>query len=107
MNAFWLLCVTLSLAVSGKFSWREVPGYWAAQLAGAIAGAAAIYLTLGRLATITAGGGVPVPPLVLDTDWVASVASVAVLAAGAAALVLGVTRLAFRERSLRPAEEPE
>src|SRR5207248_1735729 len=42
----------------GKFSWREVPGYWAAQLAGAIAGAAAIYLTLGRLATITAGGGV-------------------------------------------------
>jgi glycerol uptake facilitator protein len=50
--------VTLSLAVSGKFSWREVPGYWAAQLAGAIAGAAAIYLTLGRLATVTAGGGV-------------------------------------------------
>src|SRR6516165_4797216 len=50
--------VTLSLAVSGKFSWREVPGYWAAQLAGAIAGAAAIYLTLGRLATIAAGGGV-------------------------------------------------
>src|SRR5215831_13420967 len=30
--------VTLSLAVSGKFSWREVPGYWGAQLAGAIAG---------------------------------------------------------------------
>jgi glycerol uptake facilitator protein len=50
--------VTLSLAVSGKFSWREVPGYWAAQLAGAVAGAAAIYLTLGRLATVAAGGGV-------------------------------------------------
>ena len=50
--------VTLSLAVSGKFSWREVPGYWAAQLAGAIAGAAAIYLTLGRAATVAAGGGV-------------------------------------------------
>ena len=40
--------VTLSLAVSGKFAWREVPGYMVAQLAGAIAGAAAIYLTLGR-----------------------------------------------------------
>ena len=52
------LAVTLSLAVSGKFSWREVPGYWGAQLAGAIAGAAAIYLTLGRLATVAAGGGV-------------------------------------------------
>src|SRR5437762_4011669 len=29
--------VTLSLAVSGKFPWREVPGYMIAQLAGAIA----------------------------------------------------------------------
>src|SRR6201993_3465805 len=50
--------VTLSLAVSGKFPWREVPGYWAAQLAGAVAGAAAIFLTLGRAATVAAGGGV-------------------------------------------------
>jgi glycerol uptake facilitator protein len=50
--------VTLSLAVSGKFSWREVPGYWAAQVTGAIAGAAAIYLTLGRAATVAVGGGV-------------------------------------------------
>src|SRR5579859_283329 len=50
--------VTLALAVSGKFSWREVPGYVAAQVAGAVSGAAAIYLTLGRLATIAAGGGV-------------------------------------------------
>jgi len=50
--------VTLSLAVSGKFAWRDVPGYMLAQLAGACAGAAAIYLTLGRLATVAAGGGV-------------------------------------------------
>src|SRR5580693_3787542 len=50
--------VTLALAVSGKFPWREVPGYVAAQLAGAIAGAAAIFLTLGRVATVAAGGGV-------------------------------------------------
>jgi glycerol uptake facilitator protein len=50
--------VTLSLAVSGKFPWREVPGYMAAQVVGAIAGAASIYLTLGRLATVVAGGGV-------------------------------------------------
>jgi glycerol uptake facilitator protein len=35
-----------------------VPGYWAAQVAGAIAGAAGIYLTLGRLAAVAAGGGV-------------------------------------------------
>src|ERR1700731_2009308 len=40
--------VTISLAVSGKFPWREVPGYMIAQLAGAIAGAGSIYLMLGR-----------------------------------------------------------
>src|SRR5580698_7341767 len=50
--------VTLALAISGKFGWREVPGYIAAQVAGAIAGAAAIFLTLGRVATVAAGGGV-------------------------------------------------
>jgi glycerol uptake facilitator protein len=50
--------VTLSLAVSGKFPWREVPGYMLAQLAGAIIGAAAIFLTLGRAAAVAAGGGV-------------------------------------------------
>src|SRR5947199_239805 len=50
--------VTLALAVSGKFVWREVPGYIAAQLVGATVGAAAIFLTLGRAATVAAGGGV-------------------------------------------------
>ncbi len=50
--------VTLALAVSGKFSWRDVPGYLTAQVSGGVAGAAAIYLTLGRLAAVTAGGGV-------------------------------------------------
>ena len=34
------------------------PGLHAAQLVGAIAGAAAIFLTLGRAATVAAGGGV-------------------------------------------------
>jgi glycerol uptake facilitator protein len=50
--------VTLSLAVSGKFPWREVPGYMLAQLVGAVLGAAAIFLTLGRAAAVAAGGGV-------------------------------------------------
>jgi glycerol uptake facilitator protein len=50
--------VTLSLAVSGKFPWREVPGYMLAQLAGAIIGAAAIFVTLGKTAAVAAGGGV-------------------------------------------------
>src|ERR1700761_7839455 len=50
--------VTLSLAVTGKFPWREVPGYIAAQLVGAVAGAAAIFLTLGKTAAVAAGGGV-------------------------------------------------
>jgi glycerol uptake facilitator protein len=50
--------VTLALAVSGKFPWREVPGYIAAQLVGAVAGAAAIFLTLGKATAVAAGGGV-------------------------------------------------
>jgi glycerol uptake facilitator protein len=50
--------VTLSLAVSGKFPWREVPGYMAAQLIGAVIGALGIFVTLGKAATVAAGGGV-------------------------------------------------
>jgi|SRR6266566_66770 len=50
--------VTLSLAVSGKFPWREVPGYIAAQVVGAGVGAAGIFVTLGKAATVAAGGGV-------------------------------------------------
>jgi len=50
--------VTLSLAVTGKFAWREVPGYIGAQVVGAVVGAAAIFLTLGKVATVAAGGGV-------------------------------------------------
>jgi glycerol uptake facilitator protein len=50
--------VTLSLAVSGKFPWREVPGYMLAQLVGAVIGAAAIFVTLGKAAAVAAGGGV-------------------------------------------------
>src|SRR3984885_5682306 len=49
--------VTLSLAVSGKFPWREVPGYMLAQVVGAIIGAIGIFVTLGHAATIAAGGG--------------------------------------------------
>src|SRR3954470_21327405 len=39
--------VTLGLAVTGKFPWREVPGYIAAQLLGATIGALAIVGVLG------------------------------------------------------------
>ena len=50
--------VTLALAATGKFPWREVPGYIAAQVVGAVVGAAAIFLTLGKTAAVAAGGGV-------------------------------------------------
>src|SRR5260370_5835589 len=38
--------VTLSLAVSGKFPWREAPGYIAAQGVGGLIGALGIFRTL-------------------------------------------------------------
>lgn len=37
--------VTLAFAYLGKFSWAQVPGYLAAQLAGAFTGAIAVWLT--------------------------------------------------------------
>ena len=42
--------VTLGLAITGKFPWREVPGYLAAQLVGATVGALAIVGVLGSRA---------------------------------------------------------
>ncbi len=54
--------VTLSLAVTGKFPWREVPGYIGAQVVGAVAGAAA--RNQGDLATDRPAG--PGDHLVLD-----------------------------------------
>ena len=56
--------VTLGLAASGKFPWRDVPGYIAAQIVGATLGAFAIVGTLGAkawhsgLGVATYGGGV-------------------------------------------------
>jgi glycerol uptake facilitator protein len=49
--------ITLALAATGKMSWRDVPGYLAAQLAGATAGALAIVGVLGQQA-VTAGLGI-------------------------------------------------
>jgi glycerol uptake facilitator protein len=42
--------VTVALAATGKFPWREVPGYIGAQVVGAIAGSFAIVGTLGKQA---------------------------------------------------------
>ena len=43
--------VTVALAATGKFPWREVPGYVIAQVVGATAGALAIVGTLGKTAS--------------------------------------------------------
>lgn len=43
--------VTLGLAVSGRFPWREVPAYLAAQAVGAVIGAGAILAVLGKRAS--------------------------------------------------------
>src|ERR1044072_1593250 len=42
--------ITVALAATGKFAWRDVPGYVVAQVVGATAGALAIVGTLGRTA---------------------------------------------------------
>jgi glycerol uptake facilitator protein len=51
--------VTLALAVTKRFPWREVPQYWSAQFAGAIAGALAMWASFGdRAFDLGAGFGV-------------------------------------------------
>ncbi len=39
--------VTLAFALTRHFGWREVSGYWAAQLAGAVAAAASVQALIG------------------------------------------------------------
>lgn len=39
--------VTLALALSGRFAWRAVPGYWLAQLLGALGASAVVLAALG------------------------------------------------------------
>jgi len=46
--------VSVALAAIGRFAWREVPGYVAAQLAGAIAAAGLLRASLGNVAGIGA-----------------------------------------------------
>jgi len=43
--------VTVGLASSGKFPWRQVPAYIAAQVTGAVIGAVAIIVVLGKKAS--------------------------------------------------------
>jgi glycerol uptake facilitator protein len=58
--------VTVALAATGKFPWREVPGYVAAQVAGAVAGAFAIVGTLGKTASDL---GLGMTTYSADTPW--------------------------------------
>ena len=48
--------VSLGLAIAGRFEWRHLLGYWIAQLAGGILGAAVLYLIVSGKSGFTAGG---------------------------------------------------
>lgn len=57
--------VTVALAATGKFPWRDVPGYLGAQVLGAVAGSVAIIAVLGQKASelglgVAAYGDIPV-----------------------------------------------
>lgn len=57
--------VTVALAATGKFPWRDVPGYLGAQVLGAVAGSFAIIAVLGQKASelglgVAAYGDIPV-----------------------------------------------
>jgi aquaporin Z len=48
--------VTLGLAVGGRFSFAELPGYWIAQVLGGLAGAAVLFVIASGAPEWTAGG---------------------------------------------------
>ena len=48
--------VTLGLAVGGRFEYKDMIGYWIAQVAGGIAGAAVLYFIASGKAGFVAGG---------------------------------------------------
>jgi aquaporin Z len=48
--------VSLGLAVSGRFAWAELPGYWGAQVAGGLVAALVLYLIASGAPGWTAGG---------------------------------------------------
>ena len=49
--------VSVGLAVAGRFSWSELPGYVVAQLAGAIVAAVVLYLVVSGKADFAGAGG--------------------------------------------------
>ena len=53
--------VTIGFTITGRFAWREVPGYVAAQCAGALAGASGLRLTLGDCG-VAVGSTLPTVP---------------------------------------------
>lgn len=76
--------VTLALALSGRIAWKEAPGYWASQFAGAFLASTVVLVTLGGGshlgATLPANGDV-VRAFVAEAAFTASlVAMVFVLA---------------------------
>jgi aquaporin Z len=48
--------VTLGLAVARRFAWAELPGYWAAQVAGGLVAAFLLYMIASGAPEWTAGG---------------------------------------------------
>ena len=49
--------VTLGLAVAGKFEWKDLTGYWVAQVLGGIAGALILYLIVSGKSDFVSTGG--------------------------------------------------
>ena len=91
--------VTLAFALTRRFPWARVPGYWGAQLVGAVAAAAALRLLFGNVAALgatlpLAGAGQAFGLEVLLTFFLMFVimaVATDVRASGPAAIAIGLT----------------
>jgi glycerol uptake facilitator protein len=87
--------VTVALAARGRFSWREVPAYVVAQLAGGLLGASLVYATYGDKAT---AAGLGATTFGADVGYVQALVAEAI---GAFILVAAVFALAVAPNAPR------
>jgi len=83
--------VTLALATTRRFPWREVPIYWTAQLAGAVIGVCALWAVFGQNAVTFGMGQTHIAAQASATDFARAALAEAIGTGLLLLAILGIT----------------